>query len=63
MAGGGVVVVVEVVVPEEFFSGGDVADGEDPDAAFDLVDLAVGIAGMIQVGAQALAVDYGFAVV
>ena len=47
VAGGGIVVVVEVVVPEEFFAGGNVADGEDPDPAFDLIDFAVGIAGMI----------------
>ena len=62
VAGGGLFVVVEVVVPDEFFAGGDVAQGEEPDAAFDLIDLAVGIAGVIQVGAQALAVDHGLAV-
>src|ERR1700694_1166082 len=62
-AGGRVIVVVEVVVPDEFFAGGDVADGEDPDAAFNFVDLAGGIARMIQGSAQAVAVDHGFAIV
>src|SRR5579864_753218 len=63
VARGRVFVVVEVVVPDEFFAGGNGAQGKDPDPAFDLVHFAVGIAGMIQVGAQTLAVDYGLAVI
>src|SRR5580700_187456 len=63
VAGGGVFVVVEVVVPDKLFAGSYVPDGEEPDAAFDFVDFAVGIAGVIQVGTQAVAVDHRLAVV
>ena len=63
MAGRGIFVVVEVVIPHQFFSGGDVAHRKEPDAAFDLVDFTVGIAGVVQVGAQAFAVDHCLAVV
>jgi hypothetical protein len=63
VARSGVVVVVEVVVPDQFLTGGNVTDGEEPDAALDLVDFAVGIAGMVQIGAQTVAVDYGLAVI
>jgi len=59
MAWGRLFVVVEVVIPEEFLAGGDVAQGKDPDAPFDLVDLAVRVAGMIQVRSQAFSVDNG----
>jgi len=57
MAGRGIVIVVEVVVPQQFFSGGDVADGKNPHSGLDLVDLAVGIAGMVQVGPKPFAID------
>jgi hypothetical protein len=57
MAGGGILVVVEVVVPNQLFAGGNVTDGEEPDAALDFIDLAVGVAGMIQIGAKALTID------
>src|ERR1035441_3203262 len=43
----GVFVVVEVIVPDQFLTGRNVADGEEPDAPLDLVDFAVGIAGVI----------------
>ena len=62
MAGSGILVVVKVVIPDQFFAGGDVAEGEDPDAALDLVYLAIGFAGVIQVGAQAMTVNDGFSV-
>jgi hypothetical protein len=63
MAGGGVFVVVEVVVPNQLFAGSDVADGEEPDAAFDLVYFAVRITGVIQESAEAFAIDDCLAVV
>ena len=63
MAGGGIFVVVEVVVPDQLFAGSDVADGEEPNAAFDLVYFAVGITGVIQKSAESFAVNNGLAVV
>src|SRR5439155_3077740 len=59
----GLIVVIQVVVPDQFFSRGNVADGEKPDAAFDLVDFAIGVAGMVQVGTEALSIDHGLTVV
>jgi hypothetical protein len=63
VTGSRVVVVVEVIVPDKFFSRCDVTDGEEPDAPLDLVDFAVGIAGVIQIGAESVAVNHGLAVV
>ena len=63
MARGWLFVVVKVVVPDQFFPGGNVAHGEEPDAAFDLIDLAVGIAGVVQVSAEAFTIDNRFPVV
>ena len=62
MAGRRVFVVVEIVVPDEFFTGGDVAQGEEPNASLDLVDFAVRIARMVEIRAEAFAVDHGLAV-
>jgi hypothetical protein len=62
MAWGGIFIIVEVVIPNQLFPGGDVAHGKDPDPAFDLVDLTVRIAGVIEIGAKAVAIDYGLAV-
>src|SRR5579859_3490697 len=62
VAGGWVFVIVKVVVPNQFFAGGDVADREKPGAALDLVDFAVGIAGMVQKGAEPFPVDHRLAV-
>jgi hypothetical protein len=47
---------------EAHLASGDVADGIEPYPAFHFVHFTVGIAGMIQVGAQALAVDDGLAI-
>src|SRR5579863_1244093 len=58
MAGGWVFIVVEVVIPEQLLSGGDVAEGIDPRAVFYFINLTVRVAGMIQIGAEALAIDH-----
>jgi hypothetical protein len=63
VAGSGIVVVVEVIVPDEFFADCDVAQGEEPDSALDLVNLAVGFTGMVEIRTEAFAIDYGFAIV
>ena len=63
VAGRRILVVVEVVVPDEFFSCGDVADREEPDAALDLIHLAIGIARVVQIRAQAVSVNYRLAIV
>src|ERR1700722_859613 len=60
VAGRRIVIVVKVVIPQQFFSRSDVAQGENPGAVLDLIDLAVGIAGMVQVSAHAFTVDNGF---
>jgi len=62
VARGGSLVIVKVVIPHEFLARGDVTDREEPDPALDLVDLAVRIAGMIEVSAEPMAVDDGLAV-
>lgn len=62
MAGRGFLVIVEVVIPNEFFTGGNVAERKNPDAAFDLIHLAVWIAGVIEIRAEAFTVDDGFAI-
>jgi hypothetical protein len=54
---GGVVVVVQVVVPHQFFTRRNVADREQPHPAFDLIDFAVGIARVIQIGTKAVSID------
>jgi hypothetical protein len=63
VAGRRIIVVVQVVIPKQFFAGGDVADGKNPHPVLDLIHFAVGIAGMIQVGAHAFTVDDGLSVV
>jgi putative hemolysin len=62
VAGRGRFIVVKVVVPEQLFARGNIPQSKDPRAAFDLIDLAVGITGVIQVCAQSLAIDDGFAI-
>jgi len=62
VAGSGLLVVVKVVIPHELLARGDVTEREKPDPALDLVDLAIRIAGMIEVSAEPMAVDDGFAV-
>src|SRR5579864_1998360 len=62
-AGSGFFVVVKVVIPDKFFASRNVADGEEPDAAVDLVNFAVGVAGMVQISAESVAVDDGFAII
>src|SRR5579862_10023263 len=57
-----ILVVVEVVVPHKFFASLNVAQGEKPDPAFDLIHFAVGFARMIQIRAYAGTVDDGPAV-
>jgi len=61
-ARGGSFVIVEVVVPDKLFAGRDVAQGKQPDPAFDLIHLAIGIAGVVQICAQALAINHRLAV-
>ena len=62
MARGGVFVVVEVIVPNQLLSSGNIADSKNPDTSFDLVDFAIGIAGVIQKCAEAFTVDDGLSV-
>src|SRR6266852_2798910 len=62
VAGGRFFVVIEVVVPDQLFAGSDVAQDKDPDPALDLIDFAVGIAGVIQERAQAFSVNDSFSV-
>ena len=57
--GGGVVGVVEVVLVGELFAGGDVAEGDDEDAAVFIFGLAVGVAGVVDEHGGAEAVDDG----
>jgi hypothetical protein len=62
MARRGIFVVIEIVVPKQFLPRGNVAQGENPYPVFDLIDLAVRIAGVIKISGDALAVDDDLAV-
>jgi hypothetical protein len=57
-----VIVVVEVVIPKQLLAGRDVSYGQNPHTVPDFVNFAVGIAGMVQIGAHAFAVDDGLAI-
>src|ERR1700687_1006795 len=63
VARGSIVVIVETVIPNQLLSGRDVAHGKNPAAAFDFVHFAVGLARMIQIGAEAFSVNDGFAII
>ena len=53
------VTIVEAVIVSQLFAGGDVPDGENPDAAIHLVGFAVGIAGVVHEHGGAVTVDDG----
>ena len=56
-----IVGVVEVVFVDKLFAGGDVAKGDDKDAAFALFGFAIGGAGMVHEHGSAEAIDDGTA--
>ena len=62
MTRGGIVIIVEVVVPDQFLARCDVTESEKPHPPFDLIDLAVGVARMIQVRTNPVAIDDSLAV-
>lgn len=57
MARRGFLVVIEVVIPEKLFGRSNITQSENPRPASHLVNLAVWIAGVIQISGEALAVD------
>ena len=60
VAGAGVVAaVVEAVVVGDFFAGGDVAEGDDPDAAVVFGGFGVAVAAVVDEHGAAEAVDDG----
>lgn len=56
------IVIVQVVIPHQLFPGSNIAPSEDPSAIADFLDLAIGIARVVQISAQPFAIDDGSAV-
>src|SRR5262245_46368369 len=55
--------IVDVVIVGQLLARLNVAQGNDPDATFDLIGFTVGLAGMINECSHAKTVDDGFAAV
>ena len=54
--------VIKVVVVGEFLACGNVADGSNENPAIDFIRLAIGIAGMINKGRDAIAINHPLAI-